>query len=363
MSRLHRLEGRSTLIFLNTYLRTNQANSGLSRARYLPILEVFLLALTSCSIITTRLPVLNTEEINTGQQEFRIDDIEARPFDEMLPRLPEENQSLLLELAGTVPEPLPELAFASTVFLEPDIPHPERDSIVPLENGFVRMEIGMANPGSNYNQPNVLCLRNGDQVACAPEVDVWAVSLPPKTLAFIPIRISAQPGDKLTFLFVPENESKRLFVGSQMLWAYAAEMPVEGTAPVEAPTPPPQQEVFGGCDVNLLLPDVSAADSYRIPGEQTRGTVLQLLINICEPASEDYVYLVPYIDRRQVVDLPGPIWRSPVRLAYPSTVIPVDTGNLGQANEFQIAIVPLNDEGRLADAKYLRFTFAVRLTD
>lgn len=61
-----------------------------------------------------------------------------------------------------------------TVFLEPNIPHSERDSIIPLEDGFVQIDIGMANPGSNYNQPNVLCLINGAQVACTPEVDVSA---------------------------------------------------------------------------------------------------------------------------------------------------------------------------------------------
>lgn len=349
------------MISLNTYLRSIEANSELKGARYLPFLELLLLALTSCSIFSIRPKVISTEKIRKNQEEIRISQLVARPFDEMLPRLPEENQSLLLELAGTVPEPLPELAFASTVFLEPNIPHPERDSIIPLEDGLVQMDIGMANPGSNYNQPNVLCLINGAQVACTPEVDVWSVFLPPKTLAIVPIRISAQPGDQLIFLFVPQNESKRLYVGSQMLWAYADEMPLPVTAPVEAP--PAKQEVFSGCDNNLFLPDVSAADSYHIPGEQKRGTVLYLLIKLCDPAPEEYVYLVPYTDRQRVVDLPGPSWHSPVRLAYPATVIPVDTGVLDQAKEFQIAIVPLKAEGYISDLKQLRFTFAITLSD
>ena len=342
------------MIGLKTYLRSIEANSELRRARYLPFLGICLLALTSCPIFTIRPAVLSAEEI-------RIEQIEARPFEDMLPRLPEENRSLLVELAGSVPKQLPELAIASTVFLEPNIPYSQRDSIVDLEDGLVRMDVAMANPGSNYNQSNVLCLRNGGQVACTPEVDVWAVSLPPETLALTPLRIPAQPGDQLAFLFVPEEESKRLFVASQMLWAFVEDMPVTVTDPVEAPSA--QQEVFSGCDYNLFLPDVSAADSYHIPGEQKRGTMLDLLIKLCAPSPEEYVYLVPYIDRQQVVDLPDPIWHSPVRLAYPATVIPVDTGILGQAKEFQIAIIPLNDEGHISDLKQLRFTFAITLSD
>lgn len=195
-------------------LRSIDANSELRRARYSPFLEILLLALTSCSIFSIRPAVTSTDEIGKNREENRISRLEARPIEEMLPLLPAENQSLLLELASTVPEPLPELAFASTVFLEPNIPHSERDSIIPLEDGFVQMDIGIANPGSNYNQPNVLCLLNGVQVTCTPEVDVWEVVLPPKTLAIVPIRISAQPGDQLIFLFVPQDESKRVYVWS-----------------------------------------------------------------------------------------------------------------------------------------------------
>lgn len=340
-------------MILNRVVRLRSKRSKLNRVCFFALLGLSTNLISACAdnagIVSTPVP---TRKIRTTR-------LDALPFETMLPQLHPENRSLLLEFAANTPETLPELAMAWSTFMEPSVPNSEQDSVVELNAGFAEFQLGVANHGSNHIQPNILCLLNGVQVSCTPETDVWEVWAAPMTLAVIPVTIPASPGDLLTFLFLPPDNSKRVFVATGLLLARVERQTASEPNYVEAPSY--QQPHFGedACDFNFLHPDLSPRDSFRIPGIQERGTILYLLIKLCKPLPEDYVYLIPIIDREQVIDLPGEIWHAPVRLAYPTTVIPIDTTLLGSAREFQIAIIPLS-EGYLSELDNIfYFTWAV----
>lgn len=325
------------------------------------IFPALLLLFAGCARQATSLP--GSETANQERDKTRLVDLTAKPFAEMLPQLHPDNRAHLLEFAASIPEPLPELASASSVFLFPSISLREASQrqVVGLQNGYAELQIGLANPGSNVNHPHVLCLRNGEQTSCTTDADVWSVLLPPQTIAFVPIHIKARVGDQLAFLIMPPNESERVYVASQMLWVFVEEILPPPLQYVEAPDAP--HPVLGGCDYNMLLPDVSPADSFRIPATQERGATLELLLKPCDSAIDEYVWLIPVVDRQRVAKLPGKVWELPVKIVYPASVITVDTSPLGDAREFQIAIIPVNKTS--ADQEWLdyRFSYGVSFVD
>jgi hypothetical protein len=287
---------------------------------------------------------------------------EGQPLEAILPKLYPDNRAYLEAFVATIPITLPELAIASSVFLEPTSSSSSDMLIVKRLKNDAEVEIGQANVGSNPYQPNVLCLRNGVQVGCTPEVDVGEVELPPKTMVLMPTRIPANPGDRLIFLFLANNEPKRVEPGSQMLRAEVEQRPDSPAKWVDAPT---SAKVFGGCDFAVLVKDLSDTTSplnlFR-NATTKRGTILYLLIQLCNATGQDYVQLVPIVDRTTVVELPGEIWHSPVRLASAVSAIPVDTAQLGLVHEFQIAIVPISSEAASA-LHHHNFTQAVTFSN
>lgn len=283
----------------------------------------------------------------------------GQPLEDMLPKLHPDHRSFVLDFAATVPDPLPALAQASVVMLEPGSPPSDGRPIVELLDGFAEVEVGIANPGSNTNQPNVVCLRNGEQVSCTPDVNVWEVVLPPRTLAFVPTRIPANRGDRLTFLLLARDDSKRVDIASQVFSAFVEKRPDLPSEFVEAPV---HEAVLRGCDFATLVTDTSPTDTFRIPGTQKRGTELYLLIQLCSTTGREYMRFVPVADRVQVVDLPGDVWHYAVRLAGPVSVVPIDTGQLGPIHEFQVALVPLSDEATTV-LRANKVTHAVAFSD
>jgi hypothetical protein len=331
------------------------------RLYYLLLVLSLSVFLTGCDLRTVPPPGTEKSRLPEG---IKVAERTAQPFVEALPQLHPDNRAHLLDFSASIPDPLPELAFASSAFLFPSLSlraDVSQRQFVALQNGYAELQIGLANPGSNANHPHVLCLRNGEQASCADEADVWSVLLPPETMAFVPIRIHARRGDQLTFLIIPPDEAERLYVASQMLWLFVEERPGLPTEYVAAPDP--QHPVFEGCDYNMLLPDVSPADSFRIPATQERRVILELLLKPCDPAVEEYVWLIPVVDRQRVVELPGEFWGAPVKVVYPASLIPVDTSFLADARDLQIAIVPVNKTS--ADEEWLdyRFTYGVRFPD
>lgn len=350
MRRLYRL-GLVDAVVAKLLVRRFELRSRVRQACSLAVVALCLTMGSACARDdTTATPTVPALQVKTAR-------LEGRPFEEMLPKLDPAQRSRLLAFTTTVPEPLPELAYPSSVFLKPTSPSDKGSQVLELSDGYAEVQVVMANPGSNTNQPNVICLRNATQVSCTPQVDVWEVSLSPETLAFVPTRIPASPGDRLTFLLMANDEPKRVDPASQVLWAFVEERPGLPSEFIDAPI---HEKVLGGCNFATLVTDISRS-TFRRPGTQQLGTVLYLLLQLCEPIGREYMHLVPIVDRTRVIDLPGEVWHSSIRLTDVASVIPINTAKLGPAHEFQVAVVPLSDEA--ASALSIRFTHAVAFSD
>lgn len=317
--------------------------------------------LMSCSIIASERTI--SEDDAASNTAISVQHLDAAPLSEALPQLHATNRERLVDFISSVPDPLPnELAHPQAVFFDPRLPLSRNTLIVDPTDGHVIKEIAVANPGTNDRQTNVICLRNGEQTGCTREVNVWSVSLPAQTLAFVPVYILAAPGDMLTFLFIPDRESERFDPASSMLWLFVSQGPPRPSKYVEAPA---HEKLYDGCDFALLQPTLDTTESISIPGTQKRGTRLYLVFQTCEPVVGELVQLIPIADRSRVVNLPAAVWQMPVRLAYPATVITIDTQLLGDIEEFQIAVVPLGEGARRVPDwwGWFPFTHAVSFTD
>jgi hypothetical protein len=304
---------------------------------YLCSLLAGLLLIISCqSQATEPLPSTPVPLIDT----INIEEVIAQPIDEMLSLLSADARTKLAQFTANVPDPLPnELAYPLFMGFLPTLSRADGNpSIVQQIDGKIRLEGMVANPGSNPEQTNIVCLRNAEQIACSPEADVWAVVSPPKTLAIVSYEMEAKKGDMLAFVYIANNEPERLYIASIMDWVFVEEDPSVPDSFVQAPA---HEKFFGGCDGALITDNLEDVSLFL--DTQKRGTPLWLVVETCTPVVDELVRLIPIIDRHLVVDLPEEIWHKPVRLSNPSNLIPIDTTLLGNATEFQIAVVPLVD--------------------
>jgi len=174
-------------------------------------------------------------------------------------------------------------------------------------------------------------------------------------------RILAQGGDHLTFLFLPDRETERVQLGANIKWLDVEERIKTPPDWVEAP---PHRKLYDGCNFVTLIKDPNATDfmNFNLYAGVTRGTILYLLIQLCNPTGNEYIQLAPVTDRTTVIEMPGGEWRSPLRLHSAAHLIPVDTSYFGPAKEFQIALIPISVEAKLA-FRNKGFTQAVLLKD
>ncbi len=317
-------------------------------------IALFLLATSACAEMTN--PPVPTATVTTH---LKQDDVttarkEGQPLEAMLPKLHPELQSFVSNFAATVPDKtrLPEMAYVSVVFVDPTSWGQPAQSggaqIVKQSNGYLDTQLVIGNVGWNTNQPNVICLRNGSQTGCTPEAEVWQVDLPAQTMAFLPVHFKASPGDQLTFLFLAHNELERGEPASQSVEVYVDYQPTELPGFVDAP---PQAKVLGGCDNVALTTHNTFRSTFRPPRIQKRGDPLYVLVQLCRPTGQEYVWLVPIVNRTTVPDIQGEVWHSLVKLPTmneSAAVVPVDTskeGSLGSARSFQVAVIPFRSAG------------------
>jgi hypothetical protein len=317
--------------------------------------------LASCSIGAPEQTL--KKELSPEETTISVRHMEGEPLSEALVLLHPTNRDKLLDFISTVPDPLPnELSHPQAAFFQPGLPISNNTLIVDRRDDYVEIELAIANPGSNDRQTNVICLRNNEQTNCTPEADVWSISLPADSLAFVPLHIQAAPGDMLTFLFMPNREPERWQPASRMLWVFVEQEPA---SPPEYMEMSAHAKLYDGCDFAHIQTNLEASQTIRIPGTQKRGTLLYLIIQTCEPANEALVQLIPIVDRNHVVNLPGEVWHIPIRLAHPATAIPIDTQLLGDVEEFQIAIVPVGQSAQQVPDwwGWFPFTHAVSFTN
>lgn len=297
---------------------------------------------------------------------LKIAEVEAQPLDQVLPQFDEETRQFIKDFEVTIPDPLPPLALATFTAINPDqpilpLPDDKQALVGRTLSGQAEALVVRANLGSNSFQENVLCLRNGRQVSCSPEADLWQFTLAPETAALMTARMLAERGDHLVFLFLPDRDTERVQRGATIKWVYVEERIKPPRTWVEAPT---HRRLYGGCDFVTLIKDPDSTDplNFNLYAGVRRGTTLYLLIQLCDPSGNEYIQLAAVADRTIVIDLPGNEWRSPLRLHSAAHLLPVDTAHFGQAKEFQIALIPISDEAKLA-FRNKSFTQAVLLRD
>lgn len=318
-------------------------------------------------------PPLNTpihtpvKTLISTTQSINIVPVKAQPLEMVLPQFPPDTRQFIADFKTTVPESLPPLAFASYTEIIQELPSSSSSeqshaSIVNLGvDGYANFFVMQANIGSNPFQPNVLCLRNGQQISCSPEADAWQLSLSPETAALMKARIRAEEGDHITLLFLPDRETERVQLGANIKWVDVKE---RVTVPATAMDVPTHTSLYGGCDFVTLIKDPAATDfmNFNLHTGVQRGTTLYLLIQLCNPTGNEYIQLAPVADRTTIVDMSGEEWHSTLRLCCAAHLIPIDTSYFGHAKEFQIALIPISDEAKLA-FRNKSFTQAVVLKD
>lgn len=248
-----------------------------------------------------------------------------------------------MAFSETAPDPLPPMAYVSVRLFDP-AKEPSSALLADLNKGVAQAPFAVANPGTLTHQPNVLCLRNQVQVSCSKQADVWQLTLPPESLAILSNQLEAGSGDRLSFLFLADQDYKRIQYGSSAQWISVEKRTDLPKQFVEAPA---REKIFGGCDFAVLITDPSNTSTSPLElfrhGLTPHQIKLYLLIQLCEPTDQDYVQLVPVVDRTRVIDLPGEIWHSPIRLTGATTLIPIDTTRLLNAKEFQLAVISPSD--------------------
>lgn len=298
--------------------------------------------------------------------DLKIVRVEAQPLEQALPQFHPDTRQFIKDFMATIPDSLPPLALASFTGINPDLPSlsisdDDRALVKLTLSGEVEALVVRANLGSNPFQSNVLCMRNGRQVSCSPGADIWQFTLAPETAALMTTRIAADRGDHLTFLFLPDRETERVQLGANIKWVDVEERLKTPRTWVEAPT---HRRLYDGCDFVTLIKDPDSTDplNFNLYAGVRRGTILYLLVQLCDPSGNEYIQLAAIADRTIAIDLPGDEWRSPLRLHSNAHLLPADTSLFGQAKEFQIAIIPISDEAKLA-FRNKSFTQAVLLKD
>ncbi len=165
---------------------------------------------------------------------LKVVQVSGDPIQDKLGALSKENREFLTWFSATIPDPLPPMAYASAIIFDPTN-EPTTLALAKRVDGEVDLAVALANPGTLTDQPNILCLRNQRQVSCSDQADVWQALLPPKTLVIVPTHFQAEIGDRLTFLFLADNDYKRVDRGSTLKWAFVekrADVPNEA---IEAP--------------------------------------------------------------------------------------------------------------------------------
>lgn len=318
----------------------SSAHGNPQRMLGIPVVVVLGLLALSCASRdgSTAAPHDTPEEAQVGVA------IQTFSFEEGLGRLDEETREWVTGFAATVPAEIPEHARASAQFII-DAP---QDQVYPIADGSVRETVVLANYGPRPMGQVLLCLRNGKPTSCgsAPTDSL----IPPRSIAFVDLEISATTGDRLDVLIVPDNQvggprggtglGKKLFVGERPAPAAARPVP---EAETERAWP------WEGCGFARLLRDPPPwRESVRLPADVDRGADIFLLIERC-PGPPETLTLIPIADASRVIEMEGEVWGGPIRMEGSTLLVRVPGEDLAGLHEFQVVVLRErfgNGEGR-----------------
>ena len=262
------------------------------------------------------------------------------PWEEALARLDTETVEWITAFAETVPGELPEHALPQVHFIDPpsfETGSAHSDFVVPLADGMLQAQFVLGNPSTRRNKvETILCLRNHEQTPCGAGADTWDVALPGMTMAFFPLRLRAEAGDRLSVLLIPTEQPGYPFPWATLFTMFAERRPPAATASVEAP---PHERVWPweGCGFARVLMDPPPIESHRMPVAVTRDAELFLLLERCE--EDETLRLLAIGDRRDVVPVPGVLWSSTLRMAGRTALIPIDPAWFNGVSELQIVVL------------------------
>lgn len=266
----------------------------------------------------------------------RIGRLQGTPIDRRIGKMNADHAQLIRFAIETVPKPLPREATPFVQFLADE--GDSRHGIIKTPpNGKLRNHYVVAAPGSNTLQFNLVCLRNFEQVACAPSVRVWQVSLSPLTMVEAPIEFAVHEGDRLDFLVLIKGDLVRPFPASQDSHV-AVGVRRKPASTLEAPR---HDAVLGGCDLATIQADAARHKSFRPPGEQPLSRPLFLIVQPpCDSNKNprgEVIRVVGVVDRTNVVVFPG--LESPLRIIAPAVVEHIPhLVSLRSGSELQIVV-------------------------
>lgn len=268
---------------------------------------------------------------------------------------------LLQEFSSSVPQSIPDLALPLVSFIETDQLSEDAPLIVRRQNGYVVMNVIVANAGSNPSRLKLMCLRAWVQAACSPSADVLEMTLPSHSMVIAPIKLPASSGDFILFTLSAENDYKRVQAASQRLFAFVDHVSLPNDVPRLAPLLSTHQ-TLGGCDFAALLPALPENNTYRNPGIQPKGKTLYLLTQLCHPEEGQIIRFVPVIDGERLAAWSDSTLASWVRLTGSASVVRIVTSELQGSRVLQFAVVSLDRDGRPGALSNTRFTAATKLS-
>ena len=259
-------------------------------------------------------------------------------WDEVVGELDAETADWVTSFAASVPETLPELALPQVHFVDAGLGRPLSGDFVlqPDEDGIVEARLVIGNPSYRANRTeSVVCLRNFVQVACGRDADVWELAVPAEAVALLPVAVEGSAGDRIDMLLIPSEQTGYPFPFSVSFLAFIGHSShataLTNVAATERVWP------FEECGIARILHDRPPLDMVRNPSVTQRDAELFLLIESCEP--EETVRLVAIGDRRRVVQIDEPEWRSPVRVTGETALLRVDLSWFSDVDEFQIVVI------------------------
>jgi hypothetical protein len=260
-----------------------------------------------------------TASEESGSAELFKGHLTGVPIESAIGDIDSENAGVIRIALERVPEPLPPKAVSLVKFLVAAMTSPVGLTVATPPDGVLRSEFVVAAPGSNSIRVGLLCLRNVEQVPCAPTAAVWDIKLPPYTLAPATVEVPANEGDRLDFIVLVAGDATRPEPASTAL-SVTVGSGVQTNEAVSAS--PSHSAVFGGCGFATITADTSPQKTFRVPGTQPLERQLFLVVQPC-PASARFevVRAVQIVDELTALSLPG--LESFTRVTPPALVIPL----------------------------------------
>lgn len=266
----------------------------------------------------------------------------------------------LKDFESSVPKILPPLALPIASFIDADKPYTQT-VIVSQKDGFAELSVVVANVGTNISVIRMLCLRSWKQVDCNSDGTILKITLPPHSMAVVPLRMRVSTGDFLLFVLSADDDYKRVAPASQRLFAFVDKI-ILPTQKSEITLLPSSPQLLGGCNFSILLPELPRNNIYRNPGQHKNSKPLFLLTQLCKSDPDQLLRFVPIIDGKRLALLQDTPFESWIHLSSLSNITEIDVSELSNSQKLQFVVVSIDKHGDIGVLGDTRFTAAAKLS-